>query len=196
MAEKTRRGERLKGPLAVAVCHPVRVKCLAILGERVASPAEIGREIAEDSGNVNYHVNKLAKANLVEEVGNRRVRGATEHYFKAVELPMLTDDQESEMPDEGRKAFAENIITLYAANATSALEAGTLIGRTDHHLTRVAMNMDEEGWDEMTAAYMELYERVTEIQTTAAERMGESDEAPMRVVSFQSLFEVPRQPST
>ena len=37
---------------------------------------------------------------------------------------------------------------------------------------------------------------VGEIRTAAAERMGKSDEAPMRVVSFQSLFELPERDRT
>lgn len=53
------------------------------------------------------------------------------------------------------------------------------------------MNVDEEGWTELTAAYMELYERIAEIQTTAAKRTGKSDEKPLRVLTFQSLFEIP-----
>jgi hypothetical protein len=34
------------------------------------------------------------------------------------------------------------------------------------------MNVDGTGWSELTDAYMELYERVAEIQTAAAERMS------------------------
>jgi len=38
---------------------------------------------------------------------------------------------------------------------------------------------------------MELFERVFEIQAGATRRMT-NDEKPIRVVSFQSLFEMPR----
>jgi hypothetical protein len=51
----------------------------------------------------------------------------------------------------------------YAANATHAIETGTLFARGDHHLTH-AFNIGEEGWAELTTAYMELFERVYEIQ--------------------------------
>jgi hypothetical protein len=41
---------------------------------------------------------------------------------------------------------------------------------------------------------MELYERIFEIQEAAAARMTDGDEKPFRVVSFQSLFEIPMKP--
>jgi hypothetical protein len=41
---------------------------------------------------------------------------------------------------------------------------------------------------------MELYERIFEIQEAAAARTTDGDEKPFRVVSFQSLFEIPMKP--
>jgi DNA-binding transcriptional ArsR family regulator len=191
MAAAVKKRKRLKTTLAAAVAHPIRVRCLVVLAERVASPAEIGRELHLEVAKIGYHINALAEANLIEEVGQRQVRGAVEHFYRAIQLPYISDEQETELSPAERRAFAESVVAIYAANAAHTIEVGTLFDRTDHHLTRTAMNVDEKGWDEMTAAYMELYERVLDIQTKAAERMGESDEKPVRVVSFQSLFEVP-----
>ena len=58
-----------------------------------------------------------------------------------------------------------------------------MLARTDHHLTRVALDVDEEGWHELVQAYMDLYERVFQIQATAAGRMAD-DVEPVRVISF------------
>jgi DNA-binding transcriptional ArsR family regulator len=194
MATEQRSGKRLNTALAAAVAHPIRTRSLAILGERVASPAEIARELQLDVSKVGYHVSALAEAKLVEEVGSRPVRGAIEHFYKAVELPILTDEQEAELPLDERRSFAESILSLYVGNAAHGLDAGSLIGRADHHLTRLAFNTDEEGWGEATAAYMQLYERIFEIQEAAAARMRDGEEKPFRVVSFQSLFEIPMKP--
>jgi len=191
MATGQRKGKRLNTALAAAVAHPIRTRSLAILGERVASPAEIARELELDVSKVGYHVSALAEANLIEEVGNRPVRGAIEHFYKAVELPILTDEQEAELPMEERRSFAESILSLYVGNAAHGLDAGTLVGRPDHHLTRFAFNLDETGWKEASDAYLELYERVFQIQAEAAERLGKAEEKPIRAVSFLSLFEVP-----
>jgi DNA-binding transcriptional ArsR family regulator len=192
MATAAKKRKRLETTLASAVAHPIRSKCLVILAERVASPAEIARELHVEVSTIGYHVSALAEANLVEEVRNRQVRGAVEHFYRAVELPVVTNEQEAEISPAEQRVYAESVLSIYAANAAHSLDVGTFLRRTDHHLTRFAFNVDEEGWRDAAAAYMELYERIFEIQEEAAERMGESDEKPVRVVSFQSLFEIPR----
>lgn len=192
MAAAEKRRKRLETTLAAAVAHPIRSKCLVILAEREASPAEIARELNMEVSKIGYHVTALAEANLIEETRNRPVRGAVEHFYRAVELPIVEDDQWTEISEEDRRVFAESVLAIHAANASNSLEVGVFFERPDHHLTRLAFNTDEEGWREATAAYRRLYEEIFEIREAAARRMGESDEKPFRVVSFQSLFEVPR----
>src|SRR6201992_2660762 len=194
MAATTKKRKRLETTLAAAVAHPIRSKCLVILAERVASPAEIARELQLDVSKVGYHVNALAEANLIEEIGSRPVRGAVEHFYRAVQLPVVDNDQMDAYSAEERRIVAETILSIHAANAAHSLEDGTYLKRTDSHLTRLAFNIDEEGWGEATAAYMELYERIFEIQEAAAARMRDGEEKPFRVVSFQSLFEIPLKP--
>ncbi|HEU4598139.1 MAG TPA: helix-turn-helix domain-containing protein [Solirubrobacterales bacterium] len=71
--------------LARATAHPLRVSILEILGldgGRVLSPSELSRELQIPLSNTNYHVTELAKANLIELVRERQVRGATEHFYR------------------------------------------------------------------------------------------------------------------
>jgi DNA-binding transcriptional ArsR family regulator len=176
--------------LGAVVAHPLRCRCLAILGERVASPAEIAREIHVEVSKVGYHVSALAKAGLLEEVGQRPVRGAVEHFYRAVARPITSTEDEAKLSLKQRASFARTIWSLITANATTALEAGTLVERTDHHLTRVPLRVDEQGWGEMAEAYMALYERVYEIQLASAERLGEDvDDPGISVLSVLAFFE-------
>jgi DNA-binding transcriptional ArsR family regulator len=71
--------------LARATAHPLRVSVLEILGMdggRVLSPSDLSRELQIPLSNTNYHVTELAKANLIELVRERQVRGATEHFYR------------------------------------------------------------------------------------------------------------------
>jgi hypothetical protein len=141
---------------------------------------------------VGYHVTALVKAGLLEEVGQRPVRGAVEHFYRAVARPIALTEDEAELTMEQRASFARTVWSLITANATNALEAGTMVERTDHHLTRVPLRVDEQGWGEMAEAYMELYERVYAIQTAAAERLGETPDDPgTSVLSVLAFFETP-----
>jgi DNA-binding transcriptional ArsR family regulator len=178
--------------LGAVVAHPIRCHCMAILGERVASPAEMARELGLEVSKVGYHVTALAKAGLIEEVGQRPVRGAVEHFYRAVVRPITSYEEEAALTTDERMSFARTIWSLITANATTALEAGTLVERPDHHLTRVPLRVDEEGWSEMTDAYMELYERVYEIQAGSAKRLGEAPADPgISVLSVLAFFETP-----
>jgi DNA-binding transcriptional ArsR family regulator len=178
--------------LGATVAHPLRCRCLAILADRVASPAEIARQLGLEVSNVGYHVNALAEAGLIEEVGQRPVRGAVEHFYRAVVRPITTTEEEAELSIDKRLSFARTIWSLIAANATTAIQAGTLVERPEHHLTRVPLRVDEQGWSEMAEAYMVLYERVYEIQAASAERLGEQlDDAGISVLSVLAFFETP-----
>lgn len=71
--------------LARATAHPLRIHILEVLGldgGRVMSPTELAFELQLPLSNVNYHVKALLDAELIEEVGNRPVRGATEHFYR------------------------------------------------------------------------------------------------------------------
>ncbi len=196
MAAAQKKRKRLETTLAAAVAHPIRSKCLVILAEREASPAEIAKELNLDVSKVGYHVTALADAHLIEQTRTQPVRGAVEHFYRAVQLPLVDDDHWAELSERDQRVFIESVLSIHAANAAHSLEVGVLTSRDDHHITRNAFNTDEEGWREAIAAYRELYERMFEIQEAAARRMAESDEKPMRVVSFQSFFEVPRVAKT
>jgi DNA-binding transcriptional ArsR family regulator len=71
--------------LARATAHPLRVSILEILGidgGRILSPSDLSRELQIPLSNTNYHVTELAKAELIELVRERQVRGATEHFYR------------------------------------------------------------------------------------------------------------------
>jgi hypothetical protein len=152
----------------------------------------MARELGLEVSKVGYHVTALAQAGLIEEVGQRPVRGAVEHFYRAVVRPITSAEEEADLTLEERMSFARTIWSLITANATTALQAGTLVRRADHHLTRVPLRVDEQGWLEMVDAYMELYERVYEIQTGSAERLGgDPDDPGISVLSVQAFFETP-----
>ena len=71
--------------LARATAHPLRISILEILGMdggRTLSASELSQELQIPLSNTNYHVTELAKARLIELVGQQQVRGATEHFYR------------------------------------------------------------------------------------------------------------------
>lgn len=71
--------------LARANTHPLRISILEVLamdGGRTLSPSDLSYELRTPLSNVNYHVTELNRTGLVELVGERPVRGATEHFYR------------------------------------------------------------------------------------------------------------------
>lgn len=71
--------------LARANTHPLRISILEVLsldGGRTLSPSDLSYELRTPLSNVNYHVTELHRTGLVELVGERPVRGATEHFYR------------------------------------------------------------------------------------------------------------------
>ena len=71
--------------LARANTHPLRISILEILamdGGRTLSPNELSYELRMPLSNVNYHVTQLFESGLIELAGERKVRGATEHFYR------------------------------------------------------------------------------------------------------------------
>src|SRR3979409_1457386 len=79
--------------LAAIVAHPTRARAFSILAERTASPVEIAQEIGKDVGHVGYHVRKLLQLDLIELVDERPVRGAVEHFYRAIARPVINEKE-------------------------------------------------------------------------------------------------------
>jgi DNA-binding transcriptional ArsR family regulator len=97
--------------LARATAHPLRVSILEILGidgGRILSPSDLSHELQIPLSNTNYHVTELAKANLIELVRERQVRGATEHFYR---LPI------GERSDQGARSSGAEEQTRYPVAA-------------------------------------------------------------------------------
>ena len=68
---------------AVVALDPVRARLLAALAEEPASAAGVAARLGLPRQKVGYHLNALARQELVVEVGQRRHGGLTERIFAA-----------------------------------------------------------------------------------------------------------------
>ena len=189
-ASKSKSSEMTLGAL---VAHPLRSQCLTLLAERTASPAELAAELDENLGNVSYHVRKLWRGGVVEIVEEKPVRGAREHFYRTVKMPLFSDEEIAAASIEDREVISRQVFSLMTANATTAVEAGTFVKRPDYHITRVPMRVDEDGWAEMRDLFEQTLEQIFTIQSKSADRMGEK-EAGIPIVAFNTFFEMPERP--
>jgi DNA-binding transcriptional ArsR family regulator len=167
--------------IAKALKHPLRVEILAILDNRVASPAELAEELNERVGNVAYHVKQLKKFKCVELVRTRQVRGATEHFYRAIRRPYFHDSDWQTLPLPARQGISGSVVQMVFDDVTESFEAGAFDAREDRHLSRTPLRLDERGWREMNSMLNQTVERALDLQAEAAERMSTSEDSGVSV---------------
>jgi DNA-binding transcriptional ArsR family regulator len=173
-----------------AAGHPVRVQAFSIVAERVASPTEIADQLGlQDVSQVNYHLGVLKDLNLVELVRTKKRRGATEHFYRSVQRPLVSEEEWRQFSGQERENFTTLALQLILLDIARALNAGIFDERDDRHLTRTPFEVDEEGWEELVQVHLEAFYRSLEIQARSDERRRTSGETAFAVYSVQMLFE-------
>jgi hypothetical protein len=179
--------------LVKALNHPLRMRLLMRLNERVASPVELAHEFEEPLGNVAYHTRVLVDLGCLELVRTAHRRGAVEHYYRAVMRPFFSDQGWAQLPASARQSISDAVLQRAWSDAAGALEAGTFDARDDRHLSRTHLVLDEQGWGEVTALMAELLERALQVQAESAARLQQSDEESAEVLSSLILMHFTRK---
>jgi|SRR5829696_424030 len=174
-----------------AMSHPLRVRILALLDERTASPVELAGWLGATLGTVAYHVRTLERIGLIELVHETRVRGAVEHHYRAKERPRVSDDAWAAAPPIAKQAAVAASLQTIDAYARAASAAGGF----DHgnaHLTRTALRLDARGWNELSRACLRLLDQVGRIEEAAQERIernphtGETKDVALVMMLFEA----------
>jgi DNA-binding transcriptional ArsR family regulator len=173
--------------------HPLRVRILALLDERTASPVELAGWLGATLGTTAYHVRTLERMGLIELVRETRVRGAVEHHYRSKERPRVSDEAWAAAPPIAKQAAVYSSLQTIDAYARAASAAGGF----DHgnsHLTRTALHLDARGWNDVSRACMRLLAQVDRIEETSTERMARNPHAgeTKDVALVMMLFEAAR----
>lgn len=185
----TKRKKAVSDRLAMAVGHPIRIDALRILNERTASPSELAKELGKGVSQVSYHIKELRQGKCIELVRTEPRRGAVEHYYRATEPAMVDDDQWAKLPKTTREEISATVLQAIIGAAASSLQAGTFDERDDRHLSWMPMNLDEKGWEELTAMLADALESAERIKAASADRLSKGDEAGFSAMVSMMGFE-------
>lgn len=177
--------------LVKSLTHELRVEILTILNERIASPNELAKELGEGLSQVSYHVKVLKDYGCIKLVKTEPRRGAVEHYYRATSRPFLTDGDWQALPPSVRPGIGAEVLELTQEDFVKAIEAGTLHGRDDVHLTRTLMLLDEQGWSDLMELLADTLDDVTKIQAESSARFQKSGEKAFPASVSMLGFELP-----
>lgn len=174
-----------------ALAHPLRVRILAALEERRASPVELAGALGASLGTVAYHVRALHALGLVELVGERRVRGAVQHFYRARARPTISNSAWGQAPAIAKQALLGATLQQVGEQVTAAAAAGGF-DRADANLVRVPLRLDEQGFSDLSVACDRLAEEARAIERAATARLeadGGAARHGVQAVAVTMLFE-------
>jgi DNA-binding transcriptional ArsR family regulator len=175
-----------------ALAHPLRVRILAVLEERTASPVQLAGLLQASLGTVSYHVRTLHRLGLIDLVDETPVRGAVEHHYRARPRPQVSAEAWVAAPPVAKQALLGAALQQVLDYATASAAAGGF-DRADAHVTRTTLQLDAQGLSELSQACVELYERLEAIESAARERREREDHAKsLNVGLVVLLFEALR----
>ena len=154
-----------------AMSHPLRVRILAMLEERKASPNQLAGWLNASLGTVAYHVRTLLQLGLIELVDETRVRGAVEHHYRAKPRPDMTAEGWAAARPIAKQAAVGSSLDVIGEYVRLSAAAGGF-DRPDAQLHRALLRLDARGFEQLSKACGKLLEQAEKIQAASADRIA------------------------
>lgn len=179
----------LERNLGDELTHPVRGRILTVIHEKSPlSAAQIAEELAMPVQKVRYQLRQLLRAELIELTSTKKRRGATERYYRTVRSPIIWDEEFAKLSDPQKLQIAKIVLSAVFADASRAVREKTVI---EHHLTRVPLDADDQGWKELLEIHKRTFEEIEQVKLRVDRRLRLSGEGTKPVISALLCFVLP-----
>lgn len=183
--------------MAKALSHPLRVEIMAEFGDLeggLMSANQFALRHDENVSYVSHHFRALEKHGLIEEVEQRSVRGATEHFYRPRPNFIFEGRDWERLPLHVRESVSGRSMNNLLNAVAEAAEASTFENRPgERALGWGRLVLDEKGWKRLAASFRELIDVAVEEGAAAKKRLAESGEEPISAAWGLLLFESPSQ---
>jgi predicted transcriptional regulator len=189
-----RQTSRIEDVVAYCLRNQIRVKILIVLNEGTFTAAEIATLIDEPQNSVWNHIREMVERGAIEVARTEQVRNATKHWYRAIQMPFISDEQFAGMTRQERQVTSGLIIQ----SMTAEVMAGLAAGRMHDDPRRVCLawdwfNVDERGRQDLADEQRRCWERVREIEVEATNRRAKSGEEATSMLVTQVGFKRARQ---
>jgi DNA-binding transcriptional ArsR family regulator len=167
--------------------HPLRPQILQILALRgEASPNEIAAELGVPLGTLSYHTRLLRDSGWIELVREVPRRGAVEHFYRAVVRAHVDDAQWEQLPLGIRRRLASMTVGQVLRTASAAAAAGGF-DQAGAHVDRLPLELDDQGWSELSEVLSGVLEEAGRIQERSNERRSSREPGARRASELAIL---------
>lgn len=180
---------------AKGLAHPLRVEILAefgTLGGRLMSASEFARRHDLEVPMVSHHFRALERWGYIEEVEQKKRRGAMEYFYRARRKHIFEGEEWSRIPAGVRERASRRTMSGLLGSISRASEADTFEDRPEERaLAFDNVTLDEQGWKKLAAAFRELIDVAVEEGEAAEERIAETGEKAISASWGLLLFVAP-----
>lgn len=177
--------------LALVISNENTVKTLVYLVERAGSPKQIGKSVGLSTSMASYYAKKLVDLRLVELIDERDVGGTIEHVYRAIVRPIVNDQEWDKLGIAERQRYSVWIVRMLLADAAVSFNAGIFDARSNNHLSRAPLVVDEEGFAKVAEIENRALNEMIEAEAEATERRVHTGEPGIHIIASMMCFELP-----
>jgi DNA-binding transcriptional ArsR family regulator len=182
--------------MAKALSHPLRFRLLQHYCEEETSPSRLARKLGARIGDATYHTRVLRDLGCIELVRTEPRRGASEHFYRGRVVPILDDALAAAMPADSRQAILSGILGDIWKDLAASADAGVL-DRPDVHISRTALELDDQGFAELSERLESVLHAALEIEAASKARSsgGAADPARRTELALLHFTRAPAVPA-
>jgi DNA-binding transcriptional ArsR family regulator len=191
LAQATKREQKrsIEEAVSYGVGHRIRIEILCILNEGTYSASELARLTHLPLTTISHHIKELLRSGCIELARVEKVRNTDQHFYRANELPFVTDEEAEALPAAAKQEYAAVILQAIMAEGLGALWAGKLNNDPSVRMMWRWYNLDDQGRQELADEQRESWERIVEIEARSTNRRSESGEEPSTMIAMTLGFE-------
>jgi DNA-binding transcriptional ArsR family regulator len=185
LAKTTVRMERnrsIEDALSYAVAHRVRIEVLCLLNEESYSAQELARIVRQPLSTVTHHIEELFNSASIEVARTKQVRNISQNFYRAVEIPFLSDEEMQALTPEARQEIYGLILQASIAEAMASFSAGKIANDPRVMLAWRWFNVDDQGRIDIADEQHRSWERINEIEVESTNRRAGSNEPVQSII--------------
>lgn len=172
----------VENALSYAISDQWRIEILAILNEGIRTREELAKMIGVLPVAIKHHLKELLNEGSIEIAHTEPVGNLLQHYYRAVRMPLYSDEEVAAMAPEARQAIAGVTLQAIVAEALAAFGAGTMVDDPRLWLSWRWFHVDGQGREDIAQEQACSWARVQEIEAESAGRCAKSGEATTSII--------------
>jgi DNA-binding transcriptional ArsR family regulator len=183
------RKRSIEEAVSYAIAHRIRIEILCLLNETIYSASELAELTHWPLTTISHHIKEMLSSGSIEVARIEKVRNTDQHFYRAVELPVVSDEAAVALPPEVKQEYAAVVLQAIMAESLAALRAQKLNRDPRVRMMWRWYNLDDQGRDELADEQRESWERTAEIEARSTNRRAKSGEEATTLIVAMLGFE-------